>query len=156
MLKRRTLLSIAAAGAVALVPATAVAATAMARGQPKSGTYGVKGDLKGSVKIHGTQITGFHGTLTKTAELPCGTGTISVLGTLKLVHFTGQRAEGSYNFWGIGHNQPSADFVQPVRVKIDHNGKAVSGSLDLRIGRRGAGDIYYNHNTCDLEIDSGF
>jgi hypothetical protein len=152
---RKILLAIGAAG---LLSAPAVAASAAAAGTtaaPPSGTYRLSGDLKGSFQVKGTRITHFHATLTKTAETPCGTGTIAAAQALTAIHATGTDPEGShYAFWAVGRNEPSADpVIQPTRAKFDRNGKTITGSIDFGMQRHGAGNIYYDHAGCDLQFE---
>lgn len=82
--------------------------------------------------ISGEYVTNLHGKLTNNVESSCGTGTITVPGKIKIIHGTGQDSYGPFNLYAAGTINPSRDpIVQPLRMVVIHNGKRVTGSVEL-------------------------
>ena len=105
----------------------------------------------------GEYVTDLHGTLTASAETSCGTGTIKVPGEIKIIHGAGSDEYGNYNLYAVGVINPDADpIVQPDRLALLHNGKKLTGSVQLTFvwppqkGTSTGGEISYG--SCSLEL----
>ena len=100
----------------------------------KLGNDSIQGaELTGSFTVTaGEYVTDLHGTLTANAETSCGTGTIKVPGKIKIIHGSGSDEYGNYNLYAVGVINVDADpIVQPDRVTLLHNGKKVTGSVQV-------------------------
>jgi hypothetical protein len=125
----------------------------------KLGNDSIQGaELTGSFTVTaGEYVTDLHGTLTASAETSCGTGTIKVPGKIKIIHGAGSDEYGNYNLYAVGVINADADpIVQPDRVSLLHNGKKVTGSLQLSFvwppqkGTSTGGEI--NYGDCSLGL----
>jgi len=125
----------------------------------KLGNDSIQGnELIGSFTVTaGEYVTNLHGTLTASAETSCGTGTIKVPGKIKIIHGAGSDEYGNYNLYAVGVINPDADpIVQPDRLALLHNGKKLTGSVQLTFvwppqkGTRTGGEIDYG--SCSLEL----
>jgi len=81
---------------------------------------------------------------------------------LKIADASGTDAEGAYNEYAVGLNDPSADpVIQPIPVDLTRQGRAVKGEVYLVFPQGkalGGGQIYYtttgtNGGPCDLKFD---
>ena len=145
----------------ALVPA-AHGATAGGRATtvapPAPGIWKLTGDLDATFTVtSGVYVTGFHGTITSTAETSCRTGTVRLPGRLKISHLTGSYYNKPYNEYAVGQSTPSSG-PQAVAAKVTLAGHTYKGQIVLSFLSRGAADIWYttagvNGGACELESD---
>ena len=161
MARMRTLVRLGVIGACGVLPAGAVAATARSARAPQSGAWKIEqlqgaDDLAGSFTMHGTRITRFHGSIATGAETTCGTGDVALGQALTRFEAKGMNDEGGrYDEWAVGRNAPDADpVIQPIKVKVVHKGRTVSGSVWLvwRSSTLGNGELYYDRGQCDLQF----
>jgi hypothetical protein len=143
-----------------LTPATAVLPPALGIWKSeKLGNGPIQGaELAGTFTvIAGEYVTDFHGTITASAETSCGTGKITVPGRMKIVHGSGQDSYGAYNLYAAGVINADADpIVQPQRLVLTHNGKRITGSVEVSFvwppqkGTTTGAEI--NYGACSLEL----
>lgn len=142
----------------ALLPALA------ATPPPRSGVWtmssgGAKDDeLVGTFTISSTRVVSkLHGTIRVDAPRACGSGTVTVLGSERIIDATGINPEGKrYSQWVVGVNAPGADpVIRPTRVQLIVGRRSVQGSLDIvfsSLHGESVGDIYYDAGNCDLNF----
>jgi hypothetical protein len=165
---KRTAFARAAVVAVLIaVPGTAIAAPgariAAAPAPPGAGAWKTTGDLKGTFTVTAAgYITGLHATITNRAETSCRTGKVTIPTQLKIFDASGTDAEGAYNEYAAGVNDPGADpVIQPLHVELTLKGRKVKGGVWLvfaAIARESDGQISYtttgtNGGPCILQFD---
>jgi hypothetical protein len=107
--------------------------------------------------IAGEFVTNLHGKLTNSVETSCGTGTIAVPGKIKIIHGTGEDSYGPFDLYAAGTINTTRDpIVQPLRMVVIHNGKRVTGSVELSFvwppkkGYLTGGEI--NYGNCSVSL----
>jgi hypothetical protein len=143
---------------------TPVAAVASAPAPPRAGLWRIASggpnddNLAGAFTINrGHTVSRLSGRIQSQAPAACGTGTVTVDGSMRIFDATGMTPQGHrYSEWVVGRNVPSADpVIQPQRVQLTVAGRRVAGSLAIvfaSIREESGGDIYYDGGNCDLNF----
>jgi hypothetical protein len=168
MTRRRGFGRAVVVAALVSIPATAVAAqgarVATAPAPPQAGLWKTISAGYNHTEFTATftvtknhYLTGLHGTLTSEAETACGPGTaVTVTGRQRIFDAKGVDAEGAYNEYAVGKNEPGADpVIQPINVELTHNGQPITGKLYIVFpehGSLGGGAIEYLNGNCDIQF----
>lgn len=142
---------IVAAAVIAVSASVAVAAPASGPKSPRGGKWLIVGDLKGAFNVTSAgSVTGVHGAIGKLVQPAsdwCGTGTISVNAALRIIDAKGSSADGPYNSYVVGRNDPlSVPWIQPTNVELTRSSRDAKGGIDIVFypdGTSGAGEIAY-------------
>jgi hypothetical protein len=163
VLIKAALLCVALTVGIALVPASMAAGTRSASSPPAAGTWKLHSINNGAPEVKSGSftltshlfVTGFQLTLGPGAEIPCGTGniTVKVVGDQQLTRDPTNDLGDPSNEYAV--SSPT-NVTTPIKITVTVNGKHQAGAIDIAFGpgTRGGphtgGELYYNDNNCDL------
>ncbi len=102
-------------------------------------------------------VLALRGTIERQAPTACGTGVVTVGGSLRIFDAIGLTPQGRrYSEWVVGRNVPTADpVIQPQRVQLIVAGRSTAGSIEIvfsAVRDASGGDIFYDGGNCDLNF----